>query len=304
MITRNAFRGNKVSNICETQLKNGYLILTASEMSFLISYFGILIGDLIPDDDPVWDFFLTLFEIIDLINSSVISEDDIAHLKSLIKSHNEQYQELFNEKLKPKHHIITHYPRVIKTLGPVKYLAGQKFEAFHKRSKQFSSLVTSRVNIIFTLALKLQLDLCFRILSKKGLQDVIEFGCTIQTVKIKNTTIAKLKNCYICEVSYIKINGKIYKKNYAIFLGVNENIDPCFGIIQNIFKDDSSNAFFVYKMCYTIGLNNSIKCYEIILPSKNSVDKNSEININEYIRPLKVHRTACGKRVISRRDLE
>ena len=53
-------RGNKVSYIFQKHLQKGQLIRTAAEMSFLISYFSIIVGDVVPDDDPVWEFYLTL----------------------------------------------------------------------------------------------------------------------------------------------------------------------------------------------------------------------------------------------------
>lgn len=53
----NADRGNKISSISAKHIQNGCLITTAAEMSALISYFGIIVGDLVHDDDPVWEFY-------------------------------------------------------------------------------------------------------------------------------------------------------------------------------------------------------------------------------------------------------
>lgn len=113
-------RGNKIPVIKAKHIKDGNIIITASQMSALVTYFGIIIGDLIPPEDPVWGFYLTLFDIIDLITRSIISEQEINYLCQLIKSHNELYVELFNEK--PKFHFITHYPSCIQAMGPSKYI--------------------------------------------------------------------------------------------------------------------------------------------------------------------------------------
>ena len=83
-------------------------------MSFLVSYFGVIVGDLIPEEDLAWELYLYLYEIIDLVLSCEISEDDITHLCQLIKSHNEIYVEISAEYLKPKFHFLTHYPQCIR----------------------------------------------------------------------------------------------------------------------------------------------------------------------------------------------
>ncbi|CAH0563077.1 unnamed protein product [Brassicogethes aeneus] len=63
----NIDRGNKINFINEKHIRDGCLITTAGEMSPLIAYFGIIIGDLVTEDDPVWELYLILHDIIDLI---------------------------------------------------------------------------------------------------------------------------------------------------------------------------------------------------------------------------------------------
>ena len=75
-------------------------------------------------------FFCILYDVIDLITKSRISQQDITYLRQLIKEHNELYVTLFNEGLKPKFHFIIHYPTCIESIGPLKYLSCEKYEAF------------------------------------------------------------------------------------------------------------------------------------------------------------------------------
>lgn len=81
-------RGNHISSVNIKQIRNGYLILTAGEMSALMSYFGVLVGDLVPPDDEVWELYLILYDIIDLITSLSISSHDVSYIRQLIKCHN------------------------------------------------------------------------------------------------------------------------------------------------------------------------------------------------------------------------
>lgn len=48
-------------------LKKRHLIISAAEMLSLAAYLGILIGDLIPDHDPLWIFYSLIVEILDIL---------------------------------------------------------------------------------------------------------------------------------------------------------------------------------------------------------------------------------------------
>lgn len=132
--------GNKISFISAGHIQKGCIIITAAQMSTLVSYFGILVGDLIPSEDPMWTLYLTLFDILDIVTSTTISESDIIHLEQLIKNHNELFRKSLMEPLKAKAHIANHYPNLIKKMGPLIYLSTAKYEAFHQISKKSARL--------------------------------------------------------------------------------------------------------------------------------------------------------------------
>ena len=104
-------------------------------MFFLVSYFSIIVRDSIEEEDPVWQFYLILFDIINITTSSTISQDEIICLEKLIKNHNDLYIKLFQEDLKPKNHITVHYPKCIKLMGPLKYLHAQNLNRTTKFQK-------------------------------------------------------------------------------------------------------------------------------------------------------------------------
>lgn len=60
--------GNPIPSIISEHLKKKYLIMSASEMLALVIYFGILIGDLVPSSEPVWDFYILLHKMSDIFN--------------------------------------------------------------------------------------------------------------------------------------------------------------------------------------------------------------------------------------------
>ena len=122
-------RDSKLSSLNPKHIQNGYII-TAAQISFLVFYFSILVRDLI-EEDPVWEFYLILFDIINIVTSSMISDDEIICLEKLIKSHNDLFIKLFQEDLKPKY-ISVHYSKCIELMGPLKSLSCSKFEFFHQ----------------------------------------------------------------------------------------------------------------------------------------------------------------------------
>lgn len=104
------------------------------------------------------DFFLNLLEIIEILPSHELSQQSsIPRLKYLINKHNSDYVLFFNDNLKPKHHILTHYPLVILKSGPPRHFWCFRYEAKHKELKMYARAITSRKNICLTLAIKYQL---------------------------------------------------------------------------------------------------------------------------------------------------
>ncbi|KAF0764466.1 zinc finger MYM-type protein 1-like [Aphis craccivora] len=113
--------GNISPEISVNHLNKYHLKMSAREMMSFIHFFSIMVGDLIPDDDEVWKFFLVLLKIIDLLLSYNFTEGKIMDLKQLISQHNSMYIRLFNDTLKPKHHFLIHYPTIIQYSGPPRF---------------------------------------------------------------------------------------------------------------------------------------------------------------------------------------
>lgn len=103
-----------------------------------------MIGDLVPPDDVVWRFLINFIEIIDILLCFQIDETNILLLENKIKDHNRDYIILFNDTLKPKFHLLTHYSKIIRQSGPLRKLWCFKYESKHKQFKIYSHSITSR----------------------------------------------------------------------------------------------------------------------------------------------------------------
>ena len=84
---------------------------------------------------------------------------------------------LFPNIMKPKHHHLLHYPRVMAEMGPLSALSSMRFESKHREGKNVSKNANCRINICHTIAIKLQLKLNYRFLSRENsTPSILSFG--------------------------------------------------------------------------------------------------------------------------------
>lgn len=105
-------------------------------------------------------------------------------------------------------------------MGPLKYQSCAKFESFHQLSKKYAHVVKSRKNIISTLAIKLQLDFSYRLVSQKGFNNRIELGRVIELSSALRTKFSQHFGAMSHELLSAKINGMLYTINNAVYLGM------------------------------------------------------------------------------------
>lgn len=102
----------------------------AHENWSLLRLLPLLIGHLVPPDEPVWQVILDLKDIVELVVAPVHTTQSIAFLEAKICDHRARLQEVFpGLKLLPKHHFVEHYPQMIRFFGPLVGLWTMRFEA-------------------------------------------------------------------------------------------------------------------------------------------------------------------------------
>lgn len=284
------------NNILTTQLS----IISSSEMLFLVKNLGLLIGDFVPLDHKVWELYFNMREIISIILSSSFNIATVKLLETLISEHHSLYLELFSEPLKPKHHFLLHYPRIMKRFGPLKYLSCIRYEAKHKQLKDNSKVVTSRIKPAFTFALKNQLSISYRFLLKEGfsnrlcwgpildekLSSLCNYGClqSILPPRIVNECIS---------TPWVKVNGITYHTNAVI---IEDSNDLMFGQIKYIIIHESRNISFIYLRLNTLGVHRHYYAFEVT--KTNTWGFISFKDIAQY-SPTKLYVMADGKNYIS-----
>lgn len=264
----NFFDENKPPKILETHIKKKYLTLSASEMKVLVRIFGILVGQFIPKNDTVWELYKALRQICSLVEQSSVTSRDASLLQVLIAEHHKIYITSFGN-LKPKHHFLTHYPRIMAAVGPLANISCIRYEAKHHIFKLNSKGNNSRINIPYSLAIKNQLRFNYRILSKSGLNENVVLGPIISCKELRDYLHYSIIQNYfsyditpqhICSINWIRKGGALYKCN--LYVAVNfTNFAPVFGQIQDIISTNDENVLFVLGICRTQYFDEHIQSY-------------------------------------------
>lgn len=86
----------------------------------------------------VWKPVETLLQIMQIVYSDTITDDDLIRLNLLVQSHLSSLIEIFDVHLLPKHHFLLHYARVIRAMGPVIFMWTMRMEAKHHFFKELT----------------------------------------------------------------------------------------------------------------------------------------------------------------------
>lgn len=268
---------NKPPSINIDNLKNKKLKLSFSECRSLVLAGGILFGDLIPENNNFWKLYIKLRQILTIILSPSVTENMCIQLRKLIEDHHFLYQNLFSLGLKPKHHLLTHYPYILNKVGPVVNISTLRYEAKHRQSKLCVNPVACRINITRTIAIKHQLQFSSRLLQEIGFQDkndsVNKFSDNATSIfegqslfekqcKLANINFQTFKDCSM--VSKISHYNRIYRVGQFICLQKYELDLPIFGSILKILVNKENEVCFLYKSFKTLKFNEHYYSYEII----------------------------------------
>lgn len=113
-------KGNLPTDITTEKLKSDNLKMTSSEMFFFAHHFTLIVGDLIPDENPVWQLVLTAIKFLDLCYLPSYDQDDIDALLNVSEVLNQMLINQFEVNLKHKSYITTHYYELTLDFGPLR----------------------------------------------------------------------------------------------------------------------------------------------------------------------------------------
>lgn len=265
---------NKPPAVKQDHIQNEVIIFSASEMLCFVKNFRYIVGELVPKNNLIWKFYLSLLEITEVVTAAEITSSKIMYLEQLVTDHLEMYLALFpGRTLKPKHHLLLHYPNTIRQTGPVSKTHCMRFEAKHKELKKVAKNIESRKNIPLTIAKRTQIQFACRCMSKLGLNDNIEYGKEIVGTKLECynftdefDTESFIENYF--EVKWYERNGLKYNK--LQILRWNTKHDIQFGKISHIFLNrlDPSDCYILCEVMEKVKENLHFRAYEIIASNR------------------------------------
>lgn len=104
----------------------------------------------------VWPCVIALLKNFQIVYSEVIDEVMLKELKECVSLHLKLLKELFDAKLIPKHHFMTHYENIIRMVGPLLHMSMIRFDAKHTHLKKIVRNTNNFRNINKTIAFKHQ----------------------------------------------------------------------------------------------------------------------------------------------------
>lgn len=297
---------NKPSLILESTLRGtGHsLKQSASQMWCVIRVLPLLIGSLIPQDNVHWKLILKLREIVDISFSDDITDGLILYLKYLIQDHHTLFREIFPmTRLLPKHHLVVHYPMVLRELGPLIHMWSMRFEAKHHLSKRLASVVCCFKDICYTAASRHQISQCcrwqqgpeiFRIdagevvnCAVRDLEDFPAFVTQVPELNLEDDVSTTRKVTYC---------GTLYRKGSVVVLDVVDEL-PLFGQVSYSVIV-GQNVILAGKVWKTDYFDGHIHCF-IVTESNEVFFKRTDMLKN--FRPLHIN-THGDRSVITPRN--
>lgn len=265
---------NAPPQITESTLIKKKLMMSAAEMWTLIRYLSLIISNLIPRDDEIWRLFQSMRDLVEMVMS--YNHDRNAHsvLQTSISDYLRLLIQLFPGSLKPKHHFLVHYPRILLNCGPISKLSSFRFEAKHREGKIASRAAICRINVAKTIALKHQLRVNYRLMKNEFAQHLQFNKRAIKSVPLLGLTGVQNVINYLPDgmqdlqtiVSTIKrmiFEGIEIAKGTIIMMPAEGR--PKFYEVQHIILDEKKeNCTLIVKRFYDVFLNEHTGDYELL----------------------------------------
>ncbi|KAJ8672208.1 hypothetical protein QAD02_003467 [Eretmocerus hayati] len=216
---------------------NKKLKMSSSESLFFVRYFGIMVGHRVDEDMPIWQLYIKLRDVIDILTSPEITEPESLQFNDDVEDFLEKWKE-FDEDFTIKFHLLIHYLRELRANGPwIKYCM-MGFESKHTEIKDIVSVVESNKNILKTIGIRLSLSL--------GQYQFKKY----RSVSVKKGPSNSNGNVYkyfhgtykVESLNHVTINDTCYKLGSIIVADI-DGPQVEFGRITEIYRVDSTIHF-------------------------------------------------------------
>ncbi|XP_021699990.1 uncharacterized protein LOC110676430 [Aedes aegypti] len=241
--------------------------MTASEIKTLVTFLPLIIGNLVPEDDPVWNHFCILLKICHILMLREISVQDLNILRKLVSTHHAQYITLFNDKLKPKHHNLVHYATFILCSGTPRHQWTMRGEAKHREAKQYSRVNNNKINLCKSLGIKASLKFAFNLFNNSFIPPSIDLSSSkLSIMHLKTEYVQLLNDCKIDNnaVKYVDKfikHGLEFARNTVFY--IRQNDLASIYELEDIILDNDEKLVMVCHNIHSRCFNNHFQSYEV-----------------------------------------
>lgn len=257
---------SKPSKVTLQHLKRNCMRQSASQIWTIATCLPLMIGSLIPKDDPKWHCFTTLLEITSIVFKHCITEMDLEKLEFLVDEFLTTFKECFpTYKITPKMHFLVHYARLIRLLGPLGFLWTMRFEAKHSWFKHLAKKIGNYINLPKTLAIRHQVSQCFEFNTHDNKTESQKYEPSkFKTVTLKmynqdnnrnhlDRYFGQISNYFslnsshdvhVRSIPWLKIGSLLFCVNETVVLcPLNGNVESAFGLIVAILCHNRKYGF-------------------------------------------------------------
>jgi hypothetical protein len=259
----------------------------------LVTILPFLVGADVPEDNDMWRLYLQLRELVDLIFADSYSVGVSVYLKCKVEDHNSLFRKVFPEKnMLPKHHLLLHYPDVMRKVGPLSRCSSMRFEAKHYESKRLCAVVCCFKDICKTVVKQHQLNQCVRIAAGGGatyrvnvdrvqqniVNELVEADCIL-------SSISGLQRFDISHTSCVEVCGTEYRNNMVIVLDVGD--EPLFAKIDKCLIVFDDHVYFVCQELLVVHYDYHMHAYSVKQGAKVCVVNHRAL---KHYKPLSIHK--------------
>ena len=131
-------------------------------------------GHFIDDGHKVWEWFLILRKLIDILLSKTLQIECKSIIENLSSEYLKSRKLLFpSETFKPKHHYFLYYADILLISGPIVSNWCMRFEAKHRELICYARNSRNRRNLPLPLAIRYSFSLSYLWMEKRPLQDIV-----------------------------------------------------------------------------------------------------------------------------------
>lgn len=295
---------NKPEPISKSYLQGKAVFKGSATQAFcLFRNLTLFVGDSVPSDNAVWQLYLLLREIVDIVISHKIPVAYVAYLQRKIHFFSLDFKALFpSAKIPCKMHYLIHYPSHIQKFGPLSLLWAMRFESKHQYFKDIARKIRNWKNLSRSLAMRHQFLQGFLFTTgdekstprNTGVRCVLyeHLPCCIRDFITLNNLVCTSP----VVVKSVIVDGRTYSEGCCLVKSVPEDGLPEFLLVSQIFYVNKV-LLVMAKLLETVCFDEHFHVYVV-----SAIDKYSVLtSFSEFeIEPLYMHEHK-GRNVISTR---